>query len=401
MTVTLSVVGLVIEMRLKLFGFLAQILSSMARRSGSLSSMCAASRCAAAALHFARLHFPYDDGLKELYRKNFHSRPTKKWVPAFPNRARSGDNDDAMYVVKSSQTNELLAALRLSRSKHDAGYSFLRSLCVHRDHRRRNLASLLLQEALEDFGAQHTYCFATPELNRLYELNGFTEANTEESSAIMPKWLLREYGHQVDRSKPDPMSLFVRIAKSRHLPRIVLLQHIKEAQSRTGTASGWLLDDRAYKKNNPDDERSLNLVFSRWIWTGRDDANKTKERIERLQNDNRDVYLLWKGAGVVKSKLGSPPQSTFIIIDGTWQEANAIYRKTPALWQLPRFDVDAPPSEYSMRSDFGWKDKFAGVDSNLLCTAEAGAAVMDICGDTGSAELIRERLGRLQSVIDL
>ena len=370
-------------MGLRLSGYILLVPSST-RRSGSDRS-----------LHFERLNFPYDEGLSELYRRNFHNRPSKKWVPAFP---RSGANDDAMFVAKSSQTNELLAALRLSRSKHDARHTFLRSLCVHRDHRRRNIASLLIQEAFEDFGAQDRYCFANPKLKRLYELNGLLEANPEESS--MPKWLLREYEHQLDRSKPDPMSLFVGISKPRHFPHIVLLQHIKEAQSRTGTASGWLLDDHACRKKNPDDERSLNLGFSRWIWTGRNDANKIKERIERLEEENRDVHLLWKGSGVVKSKSESPPQSTFIIIDGTWQEANTIYRKTPALWNLPRFDFDAPPSEYMMRGDFGWKEKFAvDGDANLLCTAEAGAAVMDVCGDTESADLIRKRLGRLQSVI--
>mmetsp|Transcript_34071 Transcript_34071/g.57849 ORF Transcript_34071/g.57849 Transcript_34071/m.57849 type:complete len:124 (+) Transcript_34071:598-969(+) len=54
--------------------------------------------------------------------------------------------------------------------------------------------------------------------------------------------------------------------------------------------------------------------------------------------------------------------------------------------------------ECLLRRTCGWKERF-GNDadgSNLLCTAEVAAAILDRCGDATSANTIRERLSVFQ-----
>ena len=73
--------------------------------------------------HLERMSTPFGRSLFDFYRGNFHERKNKKWVPSLPTIG-GVCNDDAVYVLKSQQ-DEILAALRLTRSKHDGEVNWI------------------------------------------------------------------------------------------------------------------------------------------------------------------------------------------------------------------------------------------------------------------------------------
>ena len=73
-----------------------------------------------------------------------------------------------------------------------------------------------------------------------------------------------------------------------------------------------------------------------------------------------------------------------IIIDGTWQEAQKIYNKSPYLQTLPRLKIAAAKkSIYSLRRN----QKESG-----LCTAECAAEVLKVSGHLQQANEIEQQL---------
>lgn len=157
------------------------------------------------------------------------------------------------------------------------------------------------------------------------------------------------------------------------------------------------------------------MKISIWTWRGTNDVAMIEDQIRQLVRDeNRIVYLVWTGgtttAAAAKTTderaASNKPAETYIIIDGTWQQAKKIYRKVPMLWSLPRITFTGEQSTYVLRGDYsGWRKKFGaamnddgeGNDGDLLCTAEVAAAVMDRCGDGECADMIRFRLNVYQS----
>jgi DTW domain-containing protein YfiP len=110
--------------------------------------------------------------------------------------------------------------------------------------------------------------------------------------------------------------------------------------------------------------------------------------------------------------------TSYIILDGTWQEAKSMLRKIPALCKLPRLslsslssDILMPliPSIYTLRKDYtGWRERFRGYsdendngnNNELLCTAEVAAAIMDwTTGNRLTGDVIRTRLEMFQENI--
>ena len=231
----------------------------------------------------------------------------------------------------------------------------------------------------------------------------------------LPNWLTMSYKSMDARwatKKSDPLRLFIKTQSltSSITTQIILLQHLLEMKKITAT--GWLLDDNMYFKQFPrtDDDCHLNnnLQLDRWIWTSRDDASKIENKIERLSK-HRTVHLLWTNStcdGPINDSshnLQSTPE-TYIILDGTWQQAKNMFRKIPALWKLHRVSLQSshvPDSKYKLRGDYsGWRERFSNddVDSkNLLCTAEVAASILDRCGDGSSANNIRTRLDNFQN----
>jgi len=217
--------------------------------------------------------------------------------------------------------------------------------------------------------------------------------------------------------------------------QIVLLQHYSEKSKKTAT--GWLLNDTLYSDKfgttplNKNDLVETRMKVTIWTWRGTNDIAMIDEQIMRLLKDgDRAVHLLWTGGttttttdvtttNAIMTKRSNNTEKaaaaeTFIIIDGTWQQARKIYRKVPMLWSLPRISfngTNVPPSTYVLRGDYsGWRERFSssstttnndgggdGGNNDLLCTAEVAAAVMDRCGDGDCANVIRRRLDVFQS----
>ncbi len=154
----------------------------------------------------------------EFYRTNFHERRNKKHVPSLPqnhddanNNNNNNNNSDALYTLTSRQ-GDIVAALRLTKSKNDEQYTFLRSMCVSREHRRQGLASRLLTESLQQFDAHHCYCFASPELDSFYQKAGFTSASscTETISSTTPKWMVNSFESMANRNQHEELKLYIR-----------------------------------------------------------------------------------------------------------------------------------------------------------------------------------------------
>ena len=380
-------------------------------------------------------HHPYynPNPLLDFYRANFHESPSKKLVPSLPKKA--GEKiSDVMYILTSSHQDqdEIMAALRLTKSKNDEKYTFLRSLCVARKYRRCGLATILVNESLQHFDVHYCYCFASPDLTSFYQKLGFTLASSMQGEAqpkFIPRWMVNSYESMSNRSrkelklyiKQEPSSSGANIPDGKNnLTEIVLLQHYTEKSKQTAT--GWLLNDTQYSEYfgidasmSDDDFVESKMKLTLWPWGGSNDIAMIEDQINRrLKDNNRTVYLLWTGGGgssannVVSSERNSCESKvgeTYIVIDGTWQQAKKIYRKVRALWALPRVSflgTDVPTSKYFLRGDYsGWRERFSSNSeedgSGLLCTAEVAAAVMDKCGDISCGNLIRSRLDAFQS----
>ena len=134
------------------------------------------------------------------------------------------------------------------------------------------------------------------------------------------------------------------------------------------------------------------------------------QRLQQKQGPN-GVVLLWKGGmGNVGSFLNRPETAivntatsttTFIVLDGTWQEAQSMFRKISRLMTLPRLTLDAQggPSQYQLRGDYGWKQRFGSLvndgsspSGSLLCTVEIVAELLEQAGCLEEGTHLRERL---------
>lgn len=353
-------------------------------------------------LECIRLAPPFDRELHNFYGEHFSPRRNKRLVPSLP---KDDTLDDAVYVLRRETDNhslsEIVAALRLTRSKCDKNYAFLRSLCCAREYRRQGLAMHLLQSSLEKFTATSSYCFASSDLTQFYEKAGFEKIRTEKCG--VPKWMMHSYRLMAHKWSimGKSLELFVKGPVQKTPVQMILLQHSEEAPK--STATGWLADDKSYNHSIADLQSSIvsldqHVQVSRWIWSGRKDTCTIERRVQELAAES-PIFLLWTGQN---SSTTSDIESdaTYIILDGTWQQAQTMYRKIPALWKLPRVLLtDTQQSKYTLRKDYtGWREKFSLNEDggDLLCTAEVMAAVLDRRGDFVGASEIRDRLDLFQ-----
>lgn len=99
-------------------------------------------------LECIRLYPPFGRELRDFYRANFSLQRNKRIVPSLP---QDDDDEDVVYVLKTREQQEIVASLRLTRSKSDRRYIFLRSLCTSRTYRLQGLGVELLRSSLKDF----------------------------------------------------------------------------------------------------------------------------------------------------------------------------------------------------------------------------------------------------------
>jgi DTW domain-containing protein YfiP/GNAT superfamily N-acetyltransferase len=286
---------------------------------------------------------------------------------------------DILWVLREPSNDALVAAVRMTpqRYKPIGAMLFLRSLCVARDWRRRGLGTVLTRAATaeEDHGLPR-YCFALEELVPLYLRAGWRLT----PFAAMPLTVLSRFEAVVQQSARKhkkvallshglPDRLFAEDAGSSALAenaqgssqveqpptlqtgarvRIVLLQHANEVPRPTST--GAVLEHQSLRPH-------LNL--ERWVWRGRSD----NAIITDLLASQLDAcVLVWAeapgtAAGGSETAI-TAINATYIILDGTWQEARAIFRKCPCLHSLPRVALPAASTAFVLRGNFGWRRKF-------------------------------------------
>ena len=177
---------------------------------------------------------------------------------------------------------------------------------------------------------------------------------------------------------------------------IVLLTHINEMVRPTNT--GRLLRSSLMTTD------SLQL----WQWSGSND----NERISQAIEASKQPLLIWTEAPIIDSSTNTLScDNTYIILDGTWQEAQKMFRRGPeVLRKIPRISLKPSfSSKYRLRSNFGFIKRFGNksnsqvnpageaVDNNLLCTAEVGAALLLLHGDESGAQIVLNNLETFQT----
>ena len=185
---------------------------------------------------------------------------------------------------------------------------------------------------------------------------------------------------------------------------MVLLTHANELAR--GTNTGNLLWQQQQQQ-----PLTTRVGCTRWTWQGR----KDNAAISRALLGVPCPVLVWTEAphaSAAGNAAHGQEKPTYVILDGTWQEAKKMFRQGPdALRTIPRIALQASfPSSYRLRQNFGYVGRFgttsSGDDeddsinssgSNLLCTAEVVAALLELHGDTVASLDIRKRLDTFQS----
>mmetsp|Transcript_4081 Transcript_4081/g.8253 ORF Transcript_4081/g.8253 Transcript_4081/m.8253 type:complete len:472 (-) Transcript_4081:204-1619(-) len=377
------------------------------------------------------------------------------WQPV--QRRHTKDNhphDDDNNNHKSAATIIPIASLRMCL-RYDEGdatikinttdtttaptWIFLRALCVATDFRRQGWALELLQRAISKADSIYhyqkvpVYLFADPSLSLLYQKTGFvaltldsnqqdqihhdstkdtTTARSENDLTVRipnaPNSLRQRYDSINRRLKSRGVCVHcfgyfykqhcdddpVASQPPNRGIHVLFLQHHKEVWRKTGTAA--LVQQAIVEKKS---NMASYLEVSNFTWTGRADNESLEQLLGIWQRTGRQVVLLWKGGTQnVTEFLPSvdtgvdPP--TFVLIDGTWQEAHTMFRKIPSLTRLPRLELQARNlSDFRLRGNFGWKERFGNKNADsLLCTVEVVAELLDQAGRVDEGNELRQRL---------
>lgn len=106
--------------------------------------------------------------------------------------------------------------------------------------------------------------------------------------------------------------------------------------------------------------------------------------LQLLESIERESVVLLYPSDDAELLSDSMAFDSCIIIDGTWQEAQKIYNKSPYLHKLPKLKIaGGKTSIYTLRRN----QKESG-----LCTAECAAEVFKACGNLQQANKIEEKL---------
>lgn len=328
------------------------------------------------------------------------SPPLLPAVTAFYRGHRSSppSQHDVVFAL-TEEDDTVTGAVRLSpkRCSQLGDLCFLRGLLVGPARRRQGLGSTLVRHALDEMAPKPTFTFAYAELGpRLYEPLGFS---TTRGHGRLPRWLKEDFNRVSAQQARKGRQLVLMTRGLGPAPssvkrplRLILLQHANEAKRKSATGPLLLHDDLA-----------SHLCVERWTWSGRADSESVARRIQELPRPK----LLWTDAHVAPTASAEgndaeeADEAAFVLLDGTWQEARAIFRKGPSvLRELPRVALrGGSASTYALRGDFGWKSRFGGAADDggaLLCTAETAASLLDARGDTAGGDRVRVALDDFQ-----
>ena len=194
--------------------------------------------------------------------------------------------------------------------------------------------------------------------------------------------------------------------------KIFLLTHANEMLRLTNT--GKILMKQSFLREAPESLVKTEIL----LWEGRGDNMKVSDAISQLHQP----ILIWTDAAKVTqiSDVVEPSEGpTYIILDGTWQEAKKMFRQGPhSLRCIPRMSLQPTfRSSYRLRGNFGYVDRFTSttinsahsategetevsqstdITSNLLCTAEVGASLLQRHGHNEIADRLLNELEEFQ-----
>ncbi|WP_070962911.1 tRNA-uridine aminocarboxypropyltransferase [Vibrio sonorensis] len=153
---------------------------------------------------------------------------------------------------------------------------------------------------------------------------------------------------------------------------IAMLTHSNELQRDTNTGR-WVVDALSSCQMH--------------IW---DRVKPPQALIQQIKDPNYAPYLVFPSEKylvpqqAIKLANEESQQPLFIILDGTWQEAGKMYRKSPWLQSLPVVVVEnTPKSQYQLRRN--------QQDGNL-CTLEVAACLLEANLDTRDSKQLNEFL---------
>lgn len=282
---------------------------------------------------------------------------------------------DILWVLRDPSSESLVGAVRLSPQRYGplGDLLFLRSLCIAQAWRRQGLGTKLTRAAIgEPNGTLHQkkkqeeegnvrevfnsaiplprYCFALTELVPLYVKAGWRLTPSD----AMPRTISDRFAAVVAQTARKGKSVallshglpIAAETQSEHsaashttqrtLTRIALLQHANEVgrETATGTVLGH-------------ESLSPHIELEKWVWRGRADNDNISSLVA-----SRSCVLVWAEEApgqTAQTKSQSNDDQWYVIIDGTWQEARAIFRKCCALHALPRVSLESARSSYRDR----------------------------------------------------
>lgn len=380
------------------------------------------------------------------WKSFYQTQATTKDSISLPNRKPR----DVQYEMRLPSSS-LIGTVRIR--PYPDGWVLVRGLLIASEHRQQGHATQLLDHIMHEvqekdsliYGDNNSdsskhgarkecsrlFCFADKSLSLFYEKCGFVQINEEyQNENKAPAWIQTQYTTLAQKwDQGRQLSLFLQSPSTTKATetllhpysldvQVVILQHHLEPKRPTATVP--LLEDVP----------GLNATCL--IWRGRIDNDAITKHLKSISSQ---VVLLWVGGKTeyiwheqesnrqgCKSNsnheevLALNTRPSFVILDGTWQEAKTMFRKIPLLPTLPRWTlIPLQPSQYVLRRDFsGYKERMGQGRTEVLCTAEVVAEILDrqelsmpssrtnlssnrVCkSNYGAGHIIREKLRNFQ-----
>ncbi|MEG0295118.1 MAG: tRNA-uridine aminocarboxypropyltransferase [Clostridium sp.] len=155
----------------------------------------------------------------------------------------------------------------------------------------------------------------------------------------------------------------------------------------------WILSSQKELTRASNTARILKLVngYSTEIFTW-ERTNQPVDLIKKINSNEYDVYLLFPVNDENRSRevkfVKSKKTPAFIIIDGTWNEAKKIFRKSPYLNEVPMLTLKPENnSSFILRR---------GIEEGSLCTIETAIEVLKMNGEKREANDINSTFSLFQ-----
>ena len=175
--------------------------------------------------------------------------------------------------------------------------------------------------------------------------------------------------------RPESVCLCAALVRVPTRTRVVILQHPRESSVPINTA-------RIAEKALPNSERHVGVEF----------AESAPVRAA-LANPEAPAILLYPGPGA-HDLAAEPPAGpvTLTVIDGTWWQAQKLFKKNPFLATLPRYAFDpGAPSRYRIRKEPA---------AHCVSTIEAIVTALRVLERQGDGATLADAEHRVDALLD-